>query len=51
MHQKALDTIKTALLPGANGEDLKKLREDTQKHVQAPLEMAKNASAQVGSGA
>jgi putative membrane protein len=50
MHQKALATIKGTLLPNAKSEDLKKLLAETQKHVEAHLGMAKDASAKVATG-
>jgi putative membrane protein len=50
MHQKALATIKNTLLPNAHSDDLKKLLSETQKHVEAHLAMAKNASVKVATG-
>lgn len=50
MHQKALDTLRGTLIPTAQSDDLKKLLRDTQKHVEAHLAMAKDASVKVGSG-
>jgi putative membrane protein len=49
MHQKALDTLKNTLIPNAQNADLKKLLEDTTKHVESHLELAKTSSENPGS--